>query len=408
MFSEETKKYLKIGIIATVFVVLVQHFSEIWSFFQILLSAATPLLLGCVVAYILNILLKRVEKWYFPHSKSKWVIKSRRIVCIPLSILLLIFAIFLVVYLVLPELISSITLIGREIPPVMERAGAWLVEQSRALPALHDLLSSLEINWSDIIHKVADFITNGAGGVITSVVSVVSTTIGAVTTFVIGLIFSLYLLANKEKLQHQCDKIMRAYLKPKTRERIVYLLTTANQTFSSFIIGQCTEAVILGVLCTVGMLLFRFPYAAMTGAVVGVSALIPIVGAYIGAAVGAFMIFTIDPLQAVFFIVFLIILQQLEGNLIYPRVVGSSVGLPGIWVLAAVTIGSGIMGIPGMLLGVPTAATLYKLLRIHVNNKLKNKTVSDPAAQIFTAQPSTEASSNTNSRVPHTNKRRKK
>ena len=387
MFGAETKKYLKIGLIAAVLVVLVQHFAEIFSFFRMLIGAASPLLMGGVMAYILNILLRQVEKWYFPNSKKPLVIKTRRIVCILLSILLLLLAVFLVVWVVVPELVSSIKLIGREIPPVVEKLMDWLVRQSSALPELNQMLSSLEINWPDTLRKVANLITSGAGGVINSVVSVVSTTIGAVTTFVIGLIFALYLLMNKEKLLRQGDKLMRAYLKPKTHQRIVYLLTTANQTFSAFIVGQCTEAVILGALCTVGMLLFRFPYAAMTGAVVGVTALIPIVGAYIGAAVGAFMIFTQDPFQAVLFLIFLVVLQQLEGNLIYPRVVGTSIGLPGIWVLAAVTIGSGIMGIPGMLLGVPTAATLYKLLGTDVNKRLKQKAASpsplpDPAALV--------------------------
>ena len=161
-------------------------------------------------------------------------------------------------------------------------------------------------------------------------------------------------------------------MKPAREARLYHVLRTANASFSSFIVGQCTEAVILGVLCILGMLIFRFPYAMMTGTVVGVMALIPIVGAYVGAAVGTFMIFTVDPLQAVFFLIFLIILQQIEGNLIYPKVVGSSIGLPGMWVLAAVLIGGGLGGIAGMLVGVPLAATLYKLLRETVQKREKS------------------------------------
>ncbi len=157
----------------------------------------------------------------------------------------------------------------------------------------------------------------------------------------------------------------------KNAERLILVAQTAHKTFSSFIVGQFTEAVILGLLCTVGMMIFRFPYAAMTGAVVGVTALIPIVGAYIGAAVGAFMILTVSPFKAALFLLFLVVLQQLEGNLIYPRVVGTSIGLPGMWVLAAITVGGTLLGIPGMLLGVPTAATVYKLLGFSVNERLK-------------------------------------
>ena len=186
---------------------------------------------------------------------------------------------------------------------------------------------------------------------------------------------------------------MRAYIKPHTRETISYVLDTANKSFSSFIVGQCTEAVILGTLCTVGMLIFRFPYAAMTGTVVGVTALIPIVGAYIGAVVGGFMIFTQDPIQALLFLVFLVVLQQLEGNLIYPRVVGTSIGLPGIWVLAAVTIGGGAAGISGMLLGVPLAATLYRLLNDSVDRRLppsSTPAAPSPAKTSPTEEPSTQ------------------
>jgi len=408
VFSTETKKYLKIGIIAALFVLLVVNFSHIFTFGQLILSAAAPLIVGCIIAYILNILLRKVESWYFPKSKSAFVLKSRRPVCILLSILILIVAAFLIINLVLPELILSFKLIGQEIPPFVESVRVWLLNQSSAMPELYDMLASLKFDWQSTLKKAVDFITAGVGGVITSVVSVVSTTIGVVTTAVIGIIFALYLLAGKERLLCQCDKIMRAYLKPQTRDRIVYIAATANRTFSAFIVGQVTEAIIIGILCTIGMLIFRFPYAAMTGAVVGVTALIPIVGAYIGAAVGAFMIFTQDPLQAVLFIVFLLILQQLEGNLIYPKVVGTSIGLPGIWVLAAVTIGSGIMGVPGMLLGVPAAATLYRLLGTDVNGRLKKQTAKNEIVSPPNPLPEKENSEKSENLPVSSNKRKKK
>ncbi|HJD30447.1 MAG TPA: AI-2E family transporter, partial [Candidatus Eisenbergiella stercorigallinarum] len=171
----------------------------------------------------------------------------------------------------------------------------------------------------------------------------------------------------------QAKRILRAYLKEKTVREIGRVIRTADDTFSSFIIGQCTEAVILGTLCALGMLVFDFPYAVMIGSFIGVTALIPIVGAYLGAGLGAFMILTVDPLKALLFLIFIVVLQQLEGNLIYPRVVGSSIGLPGMWVLAAVTVGGGLMGIGGMLLGVPLTATAYKLLRSDVNDRNARK-----------------------------------
>ena len=195
-----------------------------------------------------------------------------------------------------------------------------------------------------------------------SVVSVVSSVFSTIVTSLVALIFSVYLLLDKEKLISQGKRIISTYL-PKNGKNIFYVLETLNDSFHRFIVGQCTEAVVLGVLCIIGMWIFRFPYAMMIGVLIGFTALIPIAGAYIGAGVGAFMILTESPLKSLLFLVFIVILQQLEGNLIYPRVVGSSIGLPGIWVLAAITIGGGLMGIPGMLLAVPIMATLYRLLR---------------------------------------------
>ena len=187
----------------------------------------------------------------------------------------------------------------------------------------------------------------------------------------VGVIFAIYLLSAKERLANQADRIMRAYLKPPVRKKILYVAGVVHETFSNFIVGQCAEAVVIGSLCTLGMFALRLPYAVMTGVVIGVTALIPVVGAYLGAAVGAFMVFTVNPVQSVMFLAFLVLLQQIEGNLIYPRVVGSSIGLPGIWVLAAVTVGGGILGIGGMLLGVPLAASAYKLLGAAVGKRLE-------------------------------------
>ena len=166
---------------------------------------------------------------------------------------------------------------------------------------------------------------------------------------------------------------MKVYLKPETRRRILYVSGTFHKTFTNFIVGQVMEAVIIGTLCALGMAILRMPYAVMTGTVVGVTALIPVVGAYVGAAVGAVMVFTVNPLQAVFFVIFLVVLQQLEGNLIYPRVVGGSIGLPGLWVLAAVTIGGGVLGIGGMLIGVPLTASVYRLVENDVRDRLEKK-----------------------------------
>ena len=221
----------------------------------------------------------------------------------------------------------------------------------------------------DTLTKAVNLVINGVGSVLGATVSVVSTTVGQVITLFLGLVFSAYLLLSKEKLSSQFQRLMRGYLGEKTTRKILHFVRTLDTSFHSYIVGQCTEALILGSLCILGMLLFRFPYAVMIGTLVGFTALIPIAGAYIGAVVGAFMIFTVSPVKALLFLVFLVVLQQLEGNLIFPRVVGQSIGLPGLWVLAAVTVGGGVAGIPGMLIGVPLTATFYRLIRADINSR---------------------------------------
>ncbi len=366
--------YCVIGVIAAAVCLFVMKVDWIVRGVSLIFSAAAPLFLGCVIAYVLNILLKRLEKFYFPHTNRAPIIKSRRPVCILLSFVGLFLILVFIVNLVVPELLSSIRLITDEIPLAMENMRDWAIAHSDEIPAFQDSLKRMDIDWQNVARKTVDFLVAGAGGIFNSVVSVVSRAFGAAAKVLIGTIFAIYLLSAKERLCGQADKIMRAFLKPETRKKVRYVAETFHETFTSFIVGQCMEAVIIGCLCAVGMAVLRMPYALMTGAVVGVTALIPVVGAYLGAAVGAFMVFTVNPLQAVFFVVFLVILQQLEGNLIYPRVVGASIGLPGLWVLAAVTIGGGVLGIGGMLLGVPLAAVLYKLFGEAVNKRLKSQT----------------------------------
>lgn len=373
MGKNQIKTYCVIGVIAAAVCLFVMNVEHVIAAAMAVLSAGAPLILGVVIAYILNILLKQIERWYFPKSKNPKVIASRRPVCIALSFVALLCIVFFLVNLVVPELLSTIRLMTEEIPPLVEAARLWGIETFNEVPEISEMLQGINIDWKETIKKVAEFLAAGAGGIFTSVVSVVSSAFGMVTRFVIGTIFAIYLLSAKEKLGRQADNLMKAYLKPKTRDKILHVAGTLHSTFTSFIVGQCMEAVIIGTLCAIGMKLLGMPYAVMTGTVVGVTALIPVVGAYIGAAVGAFMVFTVNPLQAVAFVIFLVILQQLEGNLIYPRVVGSSIGLPGMWVLAAVTIGGGVFGIGGMLLGVPLAASVYKLLGHDVRKRLAEK-----------------------------------
>lgn len=210
-------------------------------------------------------------------------------------------------------------------------------------------------------------LATGVGNVVEVVVWAVSSVVSGVVTAIVSIIFAIYILTGKEKLGQQGNRLMHRYMKPRWCEKFTYVLSVLDRCFHKYIVGQCTEAVILGILCMVGMWILRLPYAPMIGALIGFTALIPVAGAYIGGGVGAFIILMESPIKAGIFLVFLVVLQQFEGNIIYPRVVGSSIGLPAIWVLAAVTVGGGLMGILGMLLAVPVAATIYTLLKNDVN-----------------------------------------
>lgn len=232
-----------------------------------------------------------------------------------------------------------------------------------------------EINWKETLQTIVDFLKNGMGNMVTTTVTVASSIVSGTVNFFISLIFSFYILAQKEKLGDQVQRTIRAYTKPAVYEWIMKVAGLLNQNFSRFITGQCMEAVILGAMFVVSMLILRFPFAVMIGVLIAFTALIPIVGAFIGCVIGTFLIMVDSPAKAIGFVILFLILQQIEGNLIYPHVVGNSVGLPSIWVLAAVTIGGSLMGIAGMLIFIPLLSTVYTLLREDVNRRNRKESL---------------------------------
>lgn len=346
-----------------------KYFASFTAFIGLLISAAMPLIIGCVIAYLLNIPMSFYERHYFPKTENKKLIKSRRPVCMLAAFLSLILVLVFLLKLVVPELSASVKLLLSQLPTVVSGFVDWL-ETLDILP--EDMLQKLNgIDWSERGKDILNAMTTGLGNVMGTAISIVSSLFSGIVTALFALIFAIYLLSGKERIASQFDRLMKRYMKTKLYSKTSYVLTVLNTSFHKYIVGQCTEAIILGSLCTVGMLLLKLPYATMTGAVIAFTALIPVAGGYIGAAVGAFMILTVEPIKAIFFLIYIVILQQIEGNLIYPRVLGSSMGLPAIWVLAAATIGGGVMGIVGMLLGVPLAAAIYRLLREDVEKGLK-------------------------------------
>ena len=382
-FRVETATCVKIAIAIFAIYIATRYWPQVAKFISGIFEAAEPLIIGAIVAFLVNILMRNLERIIFPKAKKKALIAARRIICMLLAFILLFGIVTLILWLILPQLISCIEIIVAEVPPFFNSVIKWL-QQTELLP--DDIMAELaSIDWKSNLNKIFDVLTTGIGSVFDIVISTVTSVFSGVVTAIVSLIFSIYILLGKEQIGSQIIRFEKCYLKFSKRKKFNHIVETIKVSFEDFIVGQCKEAVILGVLCTVGMWIFRFPYATMIGALIGFTALIPVAGAYIGGAVGGIMIMTESPVKALFFIIFLVVLQQLEGNLIYPKVVGESIGLPGLWVLAAVTIGGGVMGIGGMLVGVPLVAAAYKLIGEDIREKLDaNKEpipVTEPPAQ---------------------------
>ena len=371
---QNKKPWLYLAAVAVVLLAL-KYSDALLGGIRLLLSLLVPLLLGCGVAYVLNILVAKLESLPPLRNPQSKLYPVRRALSITGALVGILLVITLLFGIIIPQLVDAFRVMLINVPPAVNEFLAWLDSLDVTLPQLEAWLRSLNLNWPDLLQKATTYLTSGVGNMFTSAFGLLSSLGGIVMQVVIAVIFALYLLAGKERLGRQFHAVAETYLPPRVCRTLWYVLATAHDTFTKFFVGQFTEAIVIGVLCTLGMWLFRLPYATMIGTLVGATALLPVVGAYLGAAVGAFMILTVNPLQALGFLVFIAILQQLEGNLIYPRVVGTSIGLPGIWVLTAVTVGGGIGGIAGMLLAVPVTATLYRLLRADVHRRRQDHEV---------------------------------
>ena len=357
-FNKQTVKAL-LGVVCggIAFAAALLHLDVVAGAAGWLLGILSPLLLGCAIAFILNVPMRAMERCLFPHAKK--ANKLRR----PLALLLTVAAVSAVLALagmvIVPGVRDAVTSIAAQVPEAFERLQESAARFQEYLPLLANQIEGLSIDWASLSQKAVGLVQNWGKGLLISGGGLVSGIVSGVTTFFIGLIFSLYILLQKEKLARQGRQLCYAFLPEAAADQLLNILRLSERTFSSFLSGQCLEAVILGTMFFVSMTLLHFP----------------IVGAFIGCAVGALLMLVNDPWQALWFIVLFLVLQQIEGNLIYPHVVGSSVGLPSIWVLAAVTVGGSLMGILGMLVFIPLCSVLYALLRQLTVHRLKQRRV---------------------------------
>lgn len=382
VFLELNRKNMRQLMLLIVFALLlswgINNPSQVGGILSGLIGLISPFLLGCCFAFVINILLRPMEALWnrlWGKRKSPLSKKLRRPVCLAFSVILLLGLLSTVFLVLIPQLKETFASIYEMIPQSVEKLDKWWHELSVFLAQFSTILPEPDINTEELIKKLTNLFTKAGGAIANKTLLITSSIFRVFFNLILALIFSFYILGQKESLGRGCRQLIHALINPARADRFLGVMTIVNRSFTNYVTGQVTEAFILGFLCWLGMLILGFPYATVISVVVGFSALIPIFGAWVGAIIGAFLIVFVAPIKALWFIIFLVILQQLEGNLIYPRVVGKSVGLPGIWVLAAVTVGGGAFGILGMLLGVPVFAVVYTLTKefVHLRTREPGK-----------------------------------
>lgn len=362
------KKDIRFLILYTVLLIFgFIYIKEIFSILRYIIKIFMPFIIGIMIAFVLNVLMEVIEnKWF---EKLNWNKNTKRGISLTLSILIVIGFFIILLLLIIPNLQDTIVIFANNIPDYLSNLKELLLKLNVSDNVINDIMDTL----SNLGDSAKEYVLSNSGKVIETTFGIASNVLNAFVNVFIGIVFAIYFLVDKEKISRQFSNIMKAYLPSKSCKKIEDIAELSNRVFANFVSGQCLEAIIIGILCFFGMIILRLPYAGAISVLVGFTALIPVFGAFIGTIIGAFLIFMVNPLQSVIFVIFIIVLQQLEGNLIYPHVVGKSVGLPGIWVLVAVTIGASINGILGMLLSVPLASILYSILKTDVNLKLKKK-----------------------------------
>ena len=372
--NKDDKKEIITSFLAIVMVLALLFYGERFTgVLGIILGIIKPFILGGAIAYVLSLPMSFIERKLLFFMKGKRE-RLKRVFSILLSLVFVTLLVLLLLLTVIPEIARAIQNIGREVPIALERLGAFLEKHlSLSAGVIPDLSETIEDNWESFLSKLLPVLKSGIGTILSTTFSAAGVFVSSIASFFVSLIFAIYILGDKERLGRQLGTLKKAYLKEETNKRVDHFISILNKSFSSFITGQCMEAVILGSIFMVVLSILRMPYAVMIGVVVMFSALLPIVGAFIACFIGAFLILLESPVKALVFVIVFLVVQQLENNLIYPRVVGSSVGLPSIWVFFAVTIGGSLFGVVGMLIFIPLVSTLYILIKEDTEKRIIEK-----------------------------------
>ncbi len=348
---------------------------KIGNFISGVISLLSPFLIGFCLAYVVNLLLRPIERfwlWCWHRLKNqKLIIKLKRPICLALSFIIVLGAIFAIAFMIIPALKNTVVSFVNKVPQYAKTVESWYYTTAEFLGRYNFELPEISLDTARLTEIARNVISNYGDNMLDTTVNITASIVTTVIDIILGVAFAIYLLAQKETLGRQSKKSVCAVFGSKRANKLLDILKLTNGVFTKFVTGQLTEACIIGALCFLGMVIFGIPYAGMISILIGFTALIPMFGAFIGTAVGALLILLESPVKAFWFVVFIIVLQQLEGNLIYPRVVGKSVGLPGIWVLTAVTVGGGLFGVVGMLFSVPICSVLYVLFKEFVNKRTK-------------------------------------
>ena len=378
--DEKVRKSLFTGTCLICIYFIIYNIRYIWDAAEKLMDIFVPFIVGAAIAFVLNVPMRWIEKGILRNrekfSGEKWD-GLRRALALIITLLFTIIIISLLVYMVVPQLAVSIGQLIKQIPAGIKSLTEWADKEFSSKPIIQQMIDGFAKDWQSILEKLMGYMKKAINSALEGGINAITGIVSGLISFIVGFIFSLYVLVQKEKLGDQAKKIVYALFSKEMADEIMAVAKMSSRTFANFISGQCMEAVILASMFCVSMTIIGLPYAMLIGLLIGVMNLIPIVGAFIGCGIGALLILLVDPMKALIFVILFIVLQQIEGNLIYPKVVGDSVGLPGIWVLVSVTVGGSLFGVKGMVVFIPLVSVMYSLFRRLIYGRLKKKELLD-------------------------------